>query len=342
MDRDHDSDHDSDRGLALDLDVDVPRAVLVALVVVVGAALIVGGATSGAAFDAFNLDWDGTSDLRETADAAGSEPVVVRNTTEYADYGEGDLAVVLSPDREYGEDDATRVREFVHRGGTLVVAERDGPHGSALLEAVGAEARPEGPILRDERHHHRDPALPIATEVGNHSLVAEGAVESLTLNYGTAVEPGDATVLVASSSYAYLDLDGSGEISDDETARSYPVATIEEVGDGHVIVVGDPSVFINVMQDDLGNRAFVAALADGTNHTLVDVSHGSSPPPLMAILLSIRGSTLLQLGLGVGAILAVAAASRVADRRVASRRATDQTSRAGAHESVSETRRERG
>lgn len=299
----------------MDLDLDavaVPRAVLVVLAVAVAVAVVFGALTTGAAFGAFNPSWEGTSDLRTTADESGSEPVVVQNTTQYDEYGEGDVAFVLAPVDSYGEADAARVRAFVERGGTLVVADRDGEAARELLEAVGADARPEGTVLRDERSHHRSPALPIADNVSDHPLVA--GVESVTLNYGTAVEPNGAAVLVTTSEFAYLDSDGSGDVSDDEELAAYPVVTVEDVDDGRVVVVGDASVFINVMQDRHGNRAFATALVDGTNATLVDTSHRESVPPLAAALLSLRSSELLQVGLGLWAIAMVGFAARVAGR----------------------------
>ena len=283
-----------------DFVTDWPRIFLVALVVIVGAAFIIGGATSGVAFDAFNPEWDGTNSLQATAEDAGSEPVIVRNTTRYTQYGANTTAFVLAPDEPYTEADAARVQAFVERGGTLVIADRDGPHGPDLLTAIGADAQPIGPLLRDERHYHRSPALPVATEVTEHHFT--DGVESVTLNYGTALAPGDATVLVASSPYSYLDRDGSGTLSENETLTSYPVATVESVGDGEVVTVSDPSVFINVMQEQDGNRAFSRALVLGTNHTLIDISRVGSPPPLVALVLTIRDSLLLQIGLGIGGL----------------------------------------
>ena len=49
-------------------DVDVPRAVLVGVALVVGVTLVYGGATSVAAFGAFNPSWEGTADLRTIAE----------------------------------------------------------------------------------------------------------------------------------------------------------------------------------------------------------------------------------------------------------------------------------
>jgi hypothetical protein len=281
-------------------DIDVPRAALIGFVLLVGAAFVVGGATSGVAFDAFNPDWDGTSDLRTAVEQTDSEPIIVRNTTRYNRYGANTTAFVISPAVEYTATDVARIRAYLNRGGTLVIAERDGSYGQALLAALGANARPAGPILRDERNYYRSPALPIATEPADHPLV-EG-VETLTLNYGTAVEPNGATVLVSSSEYAYLDRDSNEQLSVNETLTSYPVATAESIGNGTVVTVGDPSLFINAMQERDGNRAFSRALIDGTDHSLIDISHAGSPPPLVAALLAIQNSIILQLGIGIGGL----------------------------------------
>lgn len=297
-------------------DVDIPRVALVAFVLVVGAAFVVGGATSGVAFDAFNPDWDGTSELQSVVEADGSEPIIVQNTTRYEEYGADTTAFVLAPDEAYTEADIERIRAFLDRGGTLVVADRDGPHGAALLAELGANARPAGPLLRDERHYHRDPALPIATNVSNHTLV--DGVDTLTLNYGTAIEANGATVLVSSSSYAYLDRDGSGSLSDNETLASHPVATVEPIGNGSVVAVSDPSIFINVMQERDGNRAFISALVSETDHALIDITRSGSPPPLMALLLMVRESVLLQAAIGLSGL----AVLRFGSHRLGKRRAS--------------------
>jgi hypothetical protein len=292
-------------------EVSVPEAAVVGLLVVVLAVLIYGGATSVAAFGAFNPTWEGTSDLRDVADEAGAETVVATNTTAYEGRGNGTVAVVLAPEEPYDEADVARIEGFLARGGTLFVAARGGT-ADDLLAAVGADARPAGPLLRDERSNYRDPALPTATNVSAHPLT-EG-VDSLTLNYGTTVDPGGATVLVASSELGYLDRNGNGRLDDDERLGSRPVATTEAVGEGRVVVVGDASAFINAMAERPSNRAFVANLFARETTVLLDSSHGTGVPPLVSALLTVRGSAPLQGGLLAGALLAVLAWERLLSR----------------------------
>lgn len=278
--------------------VEYPRVLLVALVVAVLVGVVVAGFTSGTAFGAYNPAWDGASDLRSLAESQGAEPQVLLNTSAYARAGNGTVAVVLSPETGYNASERARIREFLERGGTLVVAEDFGPQGNALLQSVGATARVNGTLLRDERTHYRAPELPLAepVEASNDTSptgrYTEG-VDTLTLNYGTAVEPGNATVLARASGFAYLDSNGNGQPDDAEPLREYPVATVESVGEGRVVVVSDPSLFVNAMLDREGNRAFVANVL-AADRVLLDYSHAGSQPPFAALLLRLRANALAQ------------------------------------------------
>ncbi|WP_255170533.1 DUF4350 domain-containing protein [Natrononativus amylolyticus] len=280
--------------------VDWPRAFLLALAVTTVLALGVVAATSTTAFGPYNPSWDGSTDLHDgLEDDPDVSAEIVRETDRYDDLdAENATAFVVAPEEPYEGTDAERVRSFVDRGGTLVVLENFDDGGNRLLAAVGAEARTDGGLLRDDRHNYRGPAMPVATGVENHTRT-EG-VDQLTLNYATAVEPGNATVLVSTSDFAYLG-DADTDLSETEDLSAHPVATTEPVGDGEVVVVGDPSITINVMLEQPDNRAFLENFAD--DRVLFDLSHAGDVPPLAAAALTLRELPLLQAlvgGLGVG------------------------------------------
>lgn len=284
--------------------VDYPRALLVALSLTVVGALVIAAGMSSASFGLYNPAWDGTSELRAEVEAVGVASAIVQDTVAYDDVDPNNaIAVVLSPAASYGQADAAQLRAFVEAGGTLLVAEDFGPHADPLLAAVGASARFDGGLLRDEREHDRSPAMPVATDVTPHPLT--GGASQVTFNHGTAVETNGATVLVNSSAYAYLDRNRDGRPGVDETVGVYPVATVERVGDGRVVVVGDPSVFINAMLDRPDNRAFTRGLLGTHDRMLIDVSHAARLPPLAAALLVVRDAPWLQVLLGAGVALAI-------------------------------------
>jgi hypothetical protein len=150
--------------------------------------------------------------------------------------------------------------------------------------------------------------LVTARNVTDHPLTRN--VEQLTLNYGTAIDTERAggsdgsrpTILVNTSSFAYLDTDGDGELDDSERLGQYPVATTEPVGDGRVVVVGDPSIFIIAMLDRPDNRAFLRTIVGAHDRLLIDYSHTARLPPLVLAILALRESSALQLLFGVGAL----------------------------------------
>lgn len=297
-----------------------PRALLIALVGVAILAVVIGASTSGTAFGAYNVRWDGASELRSVAESAGTDSSLILNTTEYpTQNASGTVAVVLSPDRDYGPNDRQRIRQFVRAGGTLIVAEDFGNHSNPLLGAVGASARVNGTILRDERYYYRTAAMPrvnnVSVSATNRSL-ANGTdentsyvanVSQLTFNHGTVVEPGNATVLVRSSQFAYLDSNRNASIDENETMASYPVVTVESVGAGQVVTVSDPSLFINAMLDQPDNGNFTANLFASHERVLLDYSHAASLPPLAVLLVVLRKAPLLQAMVTTGALVVVVA-----------------------------------
>ena len=286
----------------------VPQLVLYALAVTLGIGLVVAASTTGAAFGAYNVEWDGTSDFRDLADTHAESQVTVETDAYETVDPNATVAVVLAPVDSYDETETLRVREFVDAGGTLVVADNFGPHGNALLAETGATARLNGSVLRDEQHYYRAPSLPIATNVTQTPYTA--GVEQLTLNRGTAVDANNATVIATTSRFAYLDREETGTLSDGDELAEYPVVTVEPVGDGTVVTVGDPSLFINSMLGQPDNAAFATALFETRDHVLLDYSHAGDQPPLALALVLLRSAPLLQILVGIGGIGFVWGAAR--------------------------------
>lgn len=276
-----------------------PRVLLVALACTLAVSLGVVSATSTTTFGPYNPSWDGASELRGQVDGdSGIDGEFVTDTDRYLSVDpEQTVAFVIAPDDTYGSAESEQVRQFVADGGTLVVLENFGASGEALLADIGAEARLDGDLLRDERNNFEAPLLPIATGVTNHSLT-EG-VGQVTLNYATAVQPGNATVLVRTSEFAYLVESEDEELDDDDELEAYPVATVEAAGDGRVVVVGDPSISINAMLDQPDNAAFLRGLYERSELALFDISNTEGLPPLTDALITLRGSPLLQAVLGL-------------------------------------------
>lgn len=272
----------------------LPRLLLVGLVCSLCLIVLLVATTSTAGFSPYNPNWDGTGEFRQIAENSG-ELTVATETEQYRKIDPTTTtAFVFAPERSYTPADAETVTRFVENGGTLVVADNYGRHGNALLGDIGASTRFDGRIIRDEQNNFRTAALPIVTDVSNHRLVSD--INALTLNYGTAVDPRTATPIVNSSDVSYLVQNQSDTLEEGTELQSYPVVTIESIGDGTVVTVGDPSIFINSMLDQSDNRVFASTLLQQRTTTLLDQSYTSSPPPLVAATLTLRSSPLASAG----------------------------------------------
>jgi len=281
-----------------------PRVLLAGLIVALLVIMLFVGSTSTAGFSPYNIEWDGTGEFREMADSSG-DLIVGTSTNRYETVDpQTTTAVVLAPDDEYAETDSSRIQQFVDTGGTIIIADNYGSHGNQLLDDIGATARVDGRVLRDDRHNLGSSAFPIATNITSHQFVA--GVDQLSLNYATVVTPGDATPIANSSEFAYLDgnysqTEPEPELAD-PTRQQYPIATVESLGDGTVVVIGDPSIFINSMLDEPDNRVFAETIVGHRPTTLFDQSHSSSIPATVSLLLTLRSSPVLAAGSLVGIV----------------------------------------
>lgn len=297
------------------VDIDYPRAALLVLLVVSNVAIVSAVGTSGVAYGPYNSDWDGTTELRTISEEQNGV-TVAHQTDVYETAPPDTVAIIVAPQEPYGPSDRAQIRQFVQRGGTLVVASEDNRTNDLLAE-LDVTARIDGALLRDEQENYRNASLPVATGAVDHEYTED--VTGLTLNYGSAVNVSGAdtagttsrsaawegTYLVNSSRFAYLDRNRNEGLDDDEQLGERPVAVTESVASGTVVVVSDASVFTNAMIERDGNRQFVENVVASHEGVLLDYSHGHPLPPLMYVLLVVRSEPVIQLGIGILAVVGV-------------------------------------
>lgn len=281
-----------------------PRVILGGFVVSILIALVVAATTSPATLGSHNPEWDGTSAFRNSIDTDPDRTPVVTTAVAYDRFDAPDtLVVVLAPREPYSAAEVERIQAFLARGGTLLVAEDRRAETNRLLVAVGASTRIDTRQLRDSQRYHRDPALPVVTNTTNTSVVT--GVDGFTLNRAGALRPGGATTLARTSEFAYLDENRNEQLDPDERLRSYPVLTAESVNGGEVIVLSDPSVFINRMLERDGNAVFSNRLTTSYDRVVMDFSHSPGAPPATILWLWLRRTTWVQALLGGLAVTAV-------------------------------------
>ncbi len=197
-------------------------------------------------FDPNATDWEGCSQLVDIArDELGPSRVQVVDEVDYEHLGPSDGLLLLHPEGSYDLDE---ISSFMKLGGRVAVIDDFGD-GRNLLQRFRIV---RGPAPIDPLNMlHGNPQLPIATPSSGHPIVAD--VAQVVLNHPTTVQHPDLSTLLRIPRVG-------GDVGPD-------VALAGQVGDGRLVAVGDPSIFINSMLRFPGNRVLaknlVGYLLDG-------------------------------------------------------------------------------
>lgn len=164
-----------------------------------------------------------------------------------------------------------QINSFVTRGGRLFLADDYG-HGNHILEYLGLRVRFSGETLLDPLLNYKNKQFPKITHLEPSPLTSH--TESLVFNHATSlVNVATANVIALSSPFSFLDLNGNGMREEGETTGPLPVISHHNLGNGQVILVADPSLFINSMETIEGNGSFIQNIAATTTSLYIDQSH---------------------------------------------------------------------
>jgi len=197
-------------------------------------------------FDPSSTDWEGCARLVEIArEELGPSRVQVVSEVDYEHLGPTDGLLLLHPEGSYDLDELST---FMKLGGRLAVIDDFGD-GDRLLDRFRIV---RGPAPNDPLQMlHGNPQLPIATPSSGHPIVAD--VTQVVLNHPTTVRHPELSTLLKIPRLG-------GDAGPD-------VALAGQVGDGRLVAIGDPSMFINSMMRFPGNRTMaknlVVYLLDG-------------------------------------------------------------------------------
>ena len=154
----------------------------------------------------------------------------------------------------------------------MVLADDYG-YGNQVLSYLGIEARFSGEALLDPLFSYKNEQLPRIFNLSPDSVTDD--VDSLVFNHATCltdVEAGD--VLALSSSFSFLDLNDNQKCDEDEPTGAMPVISSHAQASGRVILVSDPSIFINSMGTLEDNYGIIENIAGVSSSQLfLDQSH---------------------------------------------------------------------
>jgi hypothetical protein len=239
-------------------------------------------------FSTYNTDWNGASQIKNVAATEGYSTANIFSMSDLSSHHKGTL-VMLNPNASVGftEADIRDIQSFVQNGGSLVLA-NDFGNANAVLNGLGLSdtARFNGALLSDNVSKGVDQAHPLITDITSSSLTT--GVKTLYFNYGTAlnVSGSSVTVLARSDPTSYLRTATGDNAPIAGSTGAKPVLASVNYGQGRIILLSDPSVFINGMVSQADNQRLftnlVANLTGGdTSATILfDQSQRASQPLL--------------------------------------------------------------
>jgi len=217
-------------------------------------------------FRAENPFWNGISDVASNYQLSPLEALSELPTSPRG------ASLILIPYQSLQSAELEALQGFVAQGGTLFLADDYG-YGNQVLQYLGLQARFSGQVLFDPLHNYKNGWFPRIDRFKSHPLTSN--TESLIFNHATClinVDSDDALAL--SSPFSFLDLNGNQTGDEGEPVGPLPVISQHKLNSGQIILIADPSIFVNSMQAIGSNGAFIQGMADITAASLfIDQSH---------------------------------------------------------------------
>jgi hypothetical protein len=221
------------------------------------------------AYHPLNKDWNGCSRIAS----------LTGNTTLLLSYdnplpNSTSLLAIIGPSANFTGRERSNIGAFLEQGGVVLLADDFGT-GNSLLEALNVSARFSKKPLADLYYYRKNPDFPVISDFS--SSPATENLSAIILNRPSYIEmwnSSSVTKLGSSSPFSFVDLSGNGRLAANETIDSYTVLASARIGKGLLLLVADPSMFINDMvglQDNA--RLFQNALRMGGGSLIFDIAH---------------------------------------------------------------------
>lgn len=209
-----------------------------------------------------NPYWNGLSALKERF-----KPITLSQTEEIEGYDAlNHTLMIIGPDEPFTPKEVEAIENFLSLGGLLIVADDFGS-ANTLLSGLNLPIRVNGGLMLDPLYKWKALNLPRITDFRDEY---EGL--SVDMNNPSILEIGDgARPLARSSYYSFIDENLNGVYDEGEPVGPFPVMAEFRFGEGRVIALSDPSIFINAMFDRGGYDLLLNAMKG--RRIILDLSH---------------------------------------------------------------------
>jgi hypothetical protein len=238
-----------------------------AAVILLAALLLVGHLSSNSLeFSRYNNGWNGTSQFFSDLDR--HRTIEISDPNQLSVYKNNAELLIIAPYRKPTDTETQAYSAFIERGNTLVLVDDFGT-GNDILEQMGSRIIIQPGNLSSLDREYADPYSIVVFRSLNDPLV--GNATQLVLNRAAPLSGGEP--LMKTSVLSWIDSNGDGRINSLEALGSFPVLVFETRGKGRLVVLSDPSIFINAMQsldEKWDNRNFIKSLSGNDGIVLID------------------------------------------------------------------------
>jgi hypothetical protein len=255
-------------------------------------------------FSRYNEGWNGTSAFFSSLDR--HRVVMVSEPGELSPYRSGATLLIIAPRRSPTDSELQAYRSFLDQGNTIILTDDFGTGNQILAGLTSRISISPGPVASLDREY-ADPYSVVVYPSADESLL--NGTGSLLLNAPASLDGG--TPLLRTSLFSWIDEDGNRHLSKGEVLGIFTVMAKENNGQGTLIVLSDPSVFINAMADagESGdNPRFLAHVRESGSPLLIDqMNSRTRDAEGLGEILHVIKTTLLIVLLGTGIVVLLVA-----------------------------------
>jgi len=219
--------------------------------------------------DEFHLDnpfYNGLNDFKKETKVSSVSRI---SNINFAPSPSETTLFISGPSGTYNSEEISSVFKYLREGGTLVLADDFGS-GNSILKGLGLKTRFSGRLVVDPLFRGKSSVLTKSVDIAGSFT----DVESLMFNYPTSLqfESSEGKILATSSSFSFFDDNQNGKREKDEDEGPFPMIAEIPFDKGKILVVSDPSIFINSMLGEEENRKFLQTIIQGKD-VFTDISH---------------------------------------------------------------------
>ena len=249
--------------------------------------------TTNMEFSRYNSGWNGTSSFSSDLDRHRS--IDIYEPQKLTGNPRNSTLLIIAPERHPTPQELAAYRAYLDEGNTIFLADDFGT-GNEILAGIDSRVTILPGNLSSLDRRYASPYSVVASRSIENSSIPLPA--SVALNRPAALDRG--TPLMMSSVMSWIDANGDRKLNRAEDMGTFPVLVSEQRGHGTIIVLSDPSIFINSMytqSENADDRNFIRAFTGGNGTLLVDQmnSRTADASGLSEILHVIRTTIIIEI-----------------------------------------------